>query len=128
MKEQKRSLIEKILMGIGALTILVVILIAILIAVLAIKKPYGIDALKIAPALIQKDKTPSSGYDHPLLNAEQEGFLESVGIKLEDVPTEVTPTQQDCAKKILGDKRVAEIKAGSNPSITEVLKVKSCFE
>lgn len=128
MKKQKRSLLEKILIIIGILAVVFIISVALLIAFLAIKKPYGIDVIKIAPALIQQKSSATPSYNHPLLNTEQELLLESVGIDLKDVPTNVTPAQEECSKKILGEKRVAEIKAGSAPSITEALQVQSCFK
>ena len=55
-------------------------------------------------------------------------MLEAVGINPADVPTEITPAQEECAIEALGAERVNEIISGSTPSITDVLKAQHCIE
>mgnify|MGYP000607403852 CR=1 FL=1 len=106
--------------------ILAVIFVIVLLAVaLVIIKPYGIDVIKIIPVLLNKNI--ESSYDHPYLTTKQEALLESAGINPKNIPTEVTPELQSCAESILGKQRVKEIEQGSEPTINEILQLKSCL-
>lgn len=126
MKNQKK---EKRKVGVlGIIFIILGVIFALLILVIGIIifiKPYGVDVIKVAPALFNESTT--STFDHPYLTTQQEVILESAGVNLKTVPTEITPAQQDCSVSILGQTRVDEIIAGSTPSMSEILKVKSCF-
>ncbi len=76
------------------------------------------------------DAKPSSiipGGKNPNLSPTQEKALESVGIEPENVSTSFTPEQITCFEKILGQERVAEIKAGDTPTATEFYKAKGCI-
>lgn len=110
--------------GIIAAVILGLIIFAIII--LAIIKPFGINVLEVPKAIISPPT--ESSYDHPLLNTEQEIMLESVGVDTADIPTQVTPTQEQCSVEALGQARVDAIKAGATPSLTDYLKAKHCYE
>ncbi|MDD3032853.1 MAG: hypothetical protein PHF88_02705 [Candidatus Pacebacteria bacterium] len=99
--------------------------IIIIIGLFLIIKPYGIDLMKVIPVVLEKEK--QSSYDHPYLNVEQEAILESAGINLEEIPTEITLEQKECAISILGEKRIEEIANGSTPTIMEILKIKECL-
>jgi len=116
------KIIQKILTILGVIFLIIILLIAILIVV----KPYGINIVKIIPAILNKN--PVSSYDHPYLTTQQETLLKSVGIDPKNIPTEITPALQKCATSILGEKRANEIVSGSTPTITELLKLKSCIK
>jgi hypothetical protein len=64
---------------------------------------------------------------NPALNASQEKALETVGIDPADVPSEITPEQEQCFIDAIGADRVAEIKAGDTPTVTEIFKAKNCI-
>jgi len=113
---------KKFFMFLGVLFFIIILAI---IAIIIIK-PYGINVLKIVPALTNKN--PTSTYDHPYLTTEQESILETVGIDTTKIPTKITPNQAECATKILGEGRVKEIVSGDTPSATEIIKAKSCFD
>ena len=89
-------------------------------------KPYGVDIAKVIPAVLNEDAV--SSYDHPSLTNQQEVILESIGIDPQDVPTEISPAQQKCAVDILGEERATEIVTGGTPTVSEIFKVKPCFE
>lgn len=120
-EKRKMGIIARVFMVIGIIFSVLILLVI----VLAIIKPYGIDVVKVAPAVL--DNNPKSSYDHPYLNTKQEAILESAGIDPSTVPTEITLSQQKCAISILGEARVNEIVGGDTPSVVEVLKVKDCL-
>jgi len=122
-KEKKRiGVFERIFMVIGVIAIVIVIAVLAIIII----KPYGVDVIKVIPAVLNEN--PTSSYDHPYLTTRQEAILESAGINPADVPTQATPAQQQCAVSILGAERVSEIVGGSEPSVEEILRVKKCLE
>lgn len=69
----------------------------------------------------------ASSDEHPLLSGSQEKALETFGIDPASVPSEITPEQEACFVSILGEARVAEIKAGATPTMAEYLKAKGCI-
>lgn len=110
--------------GIICAVILGLVIVAFII--LAIVKPFGLNVTQIPKAIISPPT--ESSYDHPLLTEEQEIMLESVGINPQDVPTEITPSQEACSVEALGQERVDAIKAGAAPSLSDYLKAKHCYE
>src|SRR3989344_1419191 len=116
------KIIKNILAIIGGIYLLITLLAIILI----IFKPYEIDIIKIIPIVL--DENPKSSYDHPFLTNQQELLLESVGIDPKNIPTEITPALHDCTILILGEKRMKEIASENNPTISELLKLKSCLK
>ncbi len=121
-KKEKFVFLKKFFMIIGVIVVAILLLLLILIAGLVFMKPYGIDVTKLL------DEPITSSYDHPYLNTQQEDLLKSVGIDPADVPTQITPAQEQCAVEALGLQRVNEIKSGSAPTITDILKTKSCLD
>jgi hypothetical protein len=124
--KQNTGIIKKILKILGIIILVILLLLILLLGALAIIKPYGIDITKVIPALLDKDTTNS--YDHPYLTTQQENLLKSIGVEPEDIPTQITPGQEQCAVETLGQEKVNEIKAGSTPSITDILKLKTCLD
>ncbi|MBD3281632.1 hypothetical protein GF391_02690 [Candidatus Uhrbacteria bacterium] len=113
-------------MIIGILTCVFFIFVFIMILAVILIKPWGINVVDTGSALINPP-TESTGYDHPLLNPQQEALLQSAGINPKDVPTSITPTQQQCAINALGEKRAMDLVNGATPSITDITKAQHCF-
>lgn len=111
----------------GALTAVSVLIIVGIIVALAIIKPFGINVLKTPALIFGPSSDAISTYDHPLLSAEQEVMLESIGFDTTTIPTSITAEQQECAIEALGQERVNEISAGSAPTITDLLKAQDCL-
>lgn len=57
----------------------------------------------------------------------QEKALETIGVKVESLPSNFTPEQIACFETVLGTARVKEIKAGDTPTMTELIKAKGCI-
>jgi hypothetical protein len=112
---------------IGMITTAFILLIIFLAIAIMLIKPWGIDVVQTGSVLINPP-TESTGYDHPLLNPQQEALLESAGIDPETVPTTITPAQQACATEALGEKRAMELVAGAAPSISDISQARHCFE
>jgi hypothetical protein len=112
---------------IGMITTAFILLIIFIAIAIILIKPWGINVVDTGSALINPP-TESTGYDHPLLNPQQESLLESAGIDPATVPTTLTPAQQQCAIDALGEKRAMELVAGATPSLTDITKAKNCFE
>lgn len=64
---------------------------------------------------------------NPALSENQEKALETVGINPAAVPASITPEQEACFVSILGEARVAEIKAGGIPTPAEYYQAKGCI-
>ena len=118
---KKRGIISKIFVVFGVIFVIILLLLGVLIIV----KPYGVNVVKVISTSLEDN--PTSSYDHPYLSTQQESILESAGIDPKTIPTKITASQQECAISILGKERATEIASGSSPSITEVLKLKSCL-
>jgi len=74
--------------------------------------------------------TPTSTepiYDHPLLSDTQEKTLESIGVDVKSLPTEITKEQEACALTAIGEERSKAILEGDTPSFGELLKLKGCL-
>lgn len=64
---------------------------------------------------------------NPLLSAEQEAKLESLGIDPAKLPSTITPAMEVCFNQKLGIQRTNEIKQGSSPTAEDFLKAQSCL-
>jgi hypothetical protein len=129
-EKNKYSFWKIFFIALGVIFVLILIIVVSFVIYFLIKKPYGIDLLKL-PAVIKQEQgvttTGESVYDHPLLDTEQEIFLENLGVDLETVPTEITQEQENCAVEALGAERVEELKSGGTPSISDYIKGKHCL-
>jgi len=121
------GLLKKFFMIVGIVVTVLVLLLILLIGALALIKPYGINIGQLLPSILSNNPITSS-YDHPYLTDQQESVLKSIGINPQDIPTTITSAQRQCATDILGKEKVDAIVSGNMPSITDVLKVKQCFE
>jgi hypothetical protein len=65
---------------------------------------------------------------HPLLDEKQEKLLETIGVNVGNLPSEITPQMEDCFTRTLGEKRVKEIEAGDEPNLNDFLKSRECLE
>lgn len=119
--KRKASFIAKIFIILGIIFFVLILAFVGLIIV----KPYGIDPIKVVPALLETE--PQSSYDHPALSTKQEAILEAAGIDPSQIPTEISESQQKCAINIVGEKRAKEIAEGAIPSLPEILKLKICL-
>jgi hypothetical protein len=118
--------IRTFFMVIGIITSIIMVLIMIAIIAVIYIKPFGVDITEVVPAILE-EPVPSE-YDHPYLTTKQEQILESAGVEVKNIPTEITQDQEQCAIEAIGLQRVNDIKAGSAPTITDVLKTKHCLE
>ena len=61
------------------------------------------------------------------LSESQQQALETFGINPENIPSEITAEQEACFVAVLGGERVAEIKAGASPTMTEYYRARDCL-
>jgi len=80
----------------------------------------AIDSIKKTQENVVVDK-------NPMLTPTQEAALEKVGIDPANVPTTITPEMEECFLEKLGEKRVIEIKGGSEPTMTDLFQARSCL-
>ena len=129
-RKERFVFLKKFLMIVGVIAIIFLFLIILVIFLLALyvinNKPLGIEINPFAINPFVQTQTDSN-YDHPLLSADQEKTLQSLGVNLESLPASITPAQEQCAVEALGQDRVNQIKSGATPSLTDYLKAKSCF-
>lgn len=64
---------------------------------------------------------------NPLLNADQEKTLESLGVDVGKLPKEITPSMEACFIEKLGASRAAELVGGATPSAMDLFKAGSCI-
>jgi len=85
---------------------------------------------EVASGVVGTQGTPSGGTGdkNPMLTPEQETLLEEHGIDPASVPSSITPEMEACFEKTLGEDRVNEIKAGAEPTATELFTARSCIE
>jgi hypothetical protein len=122
------NVLKTILIILGIIALVIIVLIIGGIIALIIIKPYGLDITQIPQAIQKANSDTPSSYDHPLLDEEQEKLLDSVGIDVQAIPTQITPAQEDCATEALGADRVEALKQGASPGISDYLKAKHCLE
>ena len=129
MSEKKANLkfLKTFFIILGIIFAIFIIMVIGAVIALIIIKPYGLDVTKL-PSAYMHMKTGESSYDHPMMTTEQEIFLESMGIDPATVPTEISPSQEQCSVEALGQARVDAIKAGAEPTVDDYLKAKHCFE
>ncbi len=65
--------------------------------------------------------------DHPLLNDEQEKTLESYGVDVSQLPTEISEAMQTCFVEKLGTTRAEELVNGATPGPLDIFKAKDCL-
>lgn len=119
---------KRLFMILGIVFAVLILLVLAIFAYLWIAKPFGVDPAKVPGALLGGEEQTESSYDHPALSTEQEIFLENVGVDTTQVPTTITAEQEACATEKLGEERVAEIKAGAEPTASDYFKAGSCFQ
>jgi hypothetical protein len=64
---------------------------------------------------------------NPLLTEEQEKSLESYGVDVGKLPTEITPGMQECFYEKVGEERGNELISGTSPTPLEIIKIQSCL-
>lgn len=80
------------------------------------------------PTMIwSEQEVPDETDSNPALSAEQETALRSSGVDPASLPSEITPEMEVCFEEKLGAERYAEIKAGSEPTVTDFFKAQSCL-
>jgi len=65
---------------------------------------------------------------NPLLDSDQEKTLQTFGVDPAALPSEITPEMEKCFVGYLGEARVNEIMHGSEPTITDFFKARSCID
>ena len=106
-----------------------VILIIAIFAYVIIKNPFGLGGV-VETSILKQDVAENlekyKDYDHPLLTEEQETAVIEAGLDIEQIPTEITSEQVQCGIDKLGQDRINEIIAGSEPTPFEVVKILPC--
>ena len=64
---------------------------------------------------------------NPLLNPEQEAAMESFGVDVAQLPSEITPAMETCFMEKLGQARAMEIVNGATPGLGDFLKAGDCL-
>ena len=110
------------------LILIIVILVLVIVFGLYIffKNPLGLKGViqsKIAPNSMEMNES----YNHPLLNATQEKQLRDIGIDPVNIPTQITPEQQECLESKFSQEKINAILRGENPSALDVLKAMPCL-
>jgi len=123
---------KKILKVLLIVVITIVVIALALLSYLLIKNPLGIGDMIKASLASQSAPTAAGvaqtgGYDHPLLNPEQEAKLTAAGMDVSKIPTTITAGQQQCGVDKLGEARIKEIMNGSAPTPLEVLRLTPCL-
>ncbi|MDF1497009.1 MAG: hypothetical protein P1P90_03020 [Patescibacteria group bacterium] len=126
-EKQGLKIWQIIFIVIGMITTAFILFISLIAIAIILIKPWGINVVDTGSALISPP-IESTGYDHPLLNPQQEALLESAGVDPSKVPTSLTPAQQQCAIDALGEKRAMELVNGAAPSLTDITQAKHCLE
>ena len=88
------------------------------------------DPFNIKPLLFSEQAKTTDGTTqdaHPFLSESQQKALKTFGIDPSSVPSDITPEQEACFEAKLGAERVAEIKAGDSPTVTEYFKARDCI-
>ena len=76
---------------------------------------------------LEKGTVPTNTDQHPLLNDDQEKTLQTFGVDVAQLPTEITPAMQECFVEKLGQERAMEIVNGASPGVTDFFKAKDCL-
>lgn len=127
-KKAKLGFWKRFFIGLGIVFTVLIVLVIIVIIYMIIRKPFGVDVTTLPGVIFGTSETTESSYDHPSLTAEQEIFLESIGVDTTTLSTSITAGQEACAVEKLGQKRVDEIKAGAELKTSDYLKAGSCFQ
>lgn len=99
-------------------------------------EPVSTEPTSTSPALGAMSNDNLSDADQPKtesaivefnLTAEQRQALINLGIPETSIPTSVSYEQEQCFVSVLGEARVAEIKAGAVPGPIEFLRAKACI-
>lgn len=98
-----------------------------------VKDPFGLKPLLIPTYTdTSATSTPSpSSIDagasvKALLTPEQQKLLDAAGVDVSKLPKEVTPELKACAESRLGKERLAALKAGAQPTLSDLLAAKGC--
>lgn len=114
------KIIVNFLAIVGALTLA-------LAAYLYFADPLGLRELfQQAPTYPAPTESPS-GENTINLSPAQKLLLEKAGLDATALPTTISPELEQCLTKAVGAERAAQIKAGSVPTPTEIIKAKSCL-
>jgi len=116
-------------------TIFIILGVIFLIFIIAIVLFFIFDPFNMKPVLVNsfsgiKINSPASSETvdkHPLLNEDQERMLETLGVDVENLPTQITPEMEKCLTEALGAERVKEIIGGVSPNPIDFLKAKNCL-
>lgn len=61
------------------------------------------------------------------LSPSQKYFLEKAGIDPASLPSTISPELENCLVETVGEERANQIKGGDVPTITDLLKAKTCL-
>lgn len=130
----RMSFLQRFFMLFGILSFILILLLIAGGAYLWVKDPFGLKPL-LLPAQTETSitSTPSptstgaGASVKALLTPEQQKLLDAAGVDVSKLPKEVTPELKACAESRLGKERLAALKAGAQPTLSDLLAAKSCI-
>lgn len=88
---------------------------------------FGNETAETTESETAESENSETSDQNPVLSKSQEKALEAFGIDPANVPSEITAEQEACFVAELGAERVAEIKAGASPTMTEYYQARDCI-
>lgn len=82
---------------------------------------------EVTPAKVQNNIDATAVTKKSILTPSQEQMLQKIGVDPATIPSTITPTMEKCFYEKLGTKRADEIKAGAQPTATDVFMARSCI-
>lgn len=129
------SFLQRFFMLFGILSFIFLILLIAGGAYVWVKDPLGLKPLFLpsqtesanTSTSVSNPKTSDSGVK-ALLTPEQQKLLDAAGVDVNKLPKEITPELKACAEAKLGKERLAALKAGAQPTLSDLLVAKGCIK
>ncbi|MDP3883294.1 MAG: hypothetical protein Q8Q48_04575 [Candidatus Staskawiczbacteria bacterium] len=114
---------NEILKGMFIMLGILFVVLIVAVALFIIFNPFSL----MAPSQTNSESSSGSTDKNPLLDANQEKLLETMGVNVESLPAEITPEMEACFTEKLGAERVKEIMDGDSPSAIDFFMAKDCL-
>ncbi len=90
--------------------------------------PVKTETTTVSTSTTQSNTPVEEGSIASMLTPEQQKLLGIAGIDVATLPKEVTPALKACAEESLGKERLAALKSGAQPTLTDLLNAKKCLK